>query len=420
MQKKNNFRGFWVIIALAFTALSLTGCPPEPTPVPGPIGPATITYTAEQTGGANNTTTSTGIVFTFSASVDSLNLADIIVGGVASKGSATLGGSGTSWTLSTITVNNAGLANVSINKPGIETATKSVIVHKQGQATPSEYRTIVWNFNGGTPGAGAQYPTQIAKDAVLAQPSPNPTKANSTFGGWYTDYALTQTYNFANPVTVDLSLYAKWETGSQPPATAHSHQWGEWTATTITGTEQRICATDQSHIEHRLTGTDRFTFASASDTSYRVSKGTATTGELRIPAYYRQDADSGYLPVTVISSGIDGNVNNNNAFGGTSITAVRIPDTVTSIATYAFLNCTSLTSVTIGASVTIIRQDAFAGCTKLTSITIPAITSIRFNVFYGWTASQTIYVPWTSYNRPSGWHSEWNNGCNAQIVYQGQ
>jgi uncharacterized repeat protein (TIGR02543 family) len=253
-------------------ALSLAGCPspePEPEPVPGPIGPATITYTAEQTGGANNTTTSAGIVFTFSASVDSLNAADIIVGGVASKGSATLSGSGTSWTLSTITVNNAGIANVSINKEGIETATKTVTVHKQGQVTPTEYRTIVWNFNGGTPGAGAQYPTQIAKDAVLAQPSPNPTKANSTFGGWYTNPGLTTPYNFANPVTENLSLYAKWEAGSQPPVEPPAE---------ITVTAGSTLAEKLSWVSSRSYGNNIYIIKVDNDESSGNESGSFTVG----------------------------------------------------------------------------------------------------------------------------------------------
>ena len=73
------------------------------------------------------------------------------------------------------------------------------------------YWSITWNYNGGTAGAGAQYPPQRENDKVLAKPSPDPTRSNYTFGGWYTDSALTQTYNFANAVTADLTLYAKWE-----------------------------------------------------------------------------------------------------------------------------------------------------------------------------------------------------------------
>ena len=363
-------------------ALSLTGCPPGPEPGGDPD---TITYTAEQTGGANNTTTSTGIVFTFSASVGSLNVADITVGGVASKGSATLSGSGKSWTLSTITVNNAGLANVSINKDGIETATKSVTVHKQGEVTPTEYRTIAWNFNGGTPGAGAQHPTQIAKDAVLAEPTPAPTKANSTFGGWYTNSGLTTAYNFASPVTVNLTLYAKWETGSQPPVPSHTHQWGAWTATTDVSIEERVCQTDPTHTETGLTGTNRFTFAAIDSTAYSVSKGTVTSGVIYIPAYYRPDTDSEYLPVTRIGFFDDYPPN-------TSIIAVHIPSTVTYIGNQAFRNCVGLASITIPASVTYIGNQAFSNCAGLASITIPASAGIYNNAFSGCTSLTSINV----------------------------
>ena len=97
-----------------------------------------ITYTAVQTGGTDNVTDSTGIVFTFSASVDSLDLtvADITVGGTATKGTTALSGSGTTRTLA-ITVNSAGTATVSINKTGIEAETKNVTVYKAGQSAPT-------------------------------------------------------------------------------------------------------------------------------------------------------------------------------------------------------------------------------------------------------------------------------------------
>ena len=93
-----------------------------------------ITYTATQYECANKTADSTGIVFTFSASVDSLNLTayDITVGGTAVKGTTMLRGTGTTRTLA-ITVNSAGTATVSINKIGIEAETKHVTVYKAGQ-----------------------------------------------------------------------------------------------------------------------------------------------------------------------------------------------------------------------------------------------------------------------------------------------
>ena len=59
-----------------------------------------------------------------------------------------------------------------------------------------------------------------------------------------------------------------------------------------------------------------------------------------------------------------------------------IPNSVTSIGSYAFFNCSSLTSITIPNSVTSIRSKAFEGCSSLTSITIPnSVTSIGESAF---------------------------------------
>ena len=38
----------------------------------------------------------------------------------------------------------------------------------------------------------------------------DPTKTGYTFGGWYTDEACTNAYDFSQPVTKDMTLYAKW------------------------------------------------------------------------------------------------------------------------------------------------------------------------------------------------------------------
>jgi hypothetical protein len=100
---------------------------------------ADITYSVEQTGGVDGTADSTGIVFTFNASVDSLNLtaANITVGERAAKAAdAVLTGEGTSRTLSPITVSKAGKATVTITKPGIVADTKHIDVYKDGEFVP--------------------------------------------------------------------------------------------------------------------------------------------------------------------------------------------------------------------------------------------------------------------------------------------
>ena len=66
-----------------------------------------------------------------------------------------------------------------------------------------------------------------------------------------------------------------------------------------------------------------------------------------------------------------------------SITSVTIGNSVTSIGSQAFRNCSGLTSVTIGNSVTSIGDDAFYKCSSLTSVTIPnSVTSIGRSAFY--------------------------------------
>ena len=74
-----------------------------------------------------------------------------------------------------------------------------------------------------------------------------------------------------------------------------------------------------------------------------------------------------------------------------------IPNSVTSIGEYAFYDCSSLTSVTIGESVTSIGSSAFYNCSSLTSVTIPnSITSIGDYAFYG--CSNITSVTWNAKN----------------------
>ena len=69
---------------------------------------------------------------------------------------------------------------------------------------------------------------------------------------------------------------------------------------------------------------------------------------------------------------------------GKEIIDMVIPNSVTSIGSFAFSNCSSLKSVTIPNSVTSIGERAFYGCNSLTSVTIPnSVTSIGDYAFSG-------------------------------------
>ena len=77
-----------------------------------------------------------------------------------------------------------------------------------------------------------------------------------------------------------------------------------------------------------------------------------------------------------------------------SLTSVTIPNSVTCIGSSAFTGCSSLTSVTIPNSVTCIGSSAFTGCSSLTSITIPnSVTSIGDRAFAGCSSLTSITIP---------------------------
>lgn len=77
-----------------------------------------------------------------------------------------------------------------------------------------------------------------------------------------------------------------------------------------------------------------------------------------------------------------------------NITGIEIPNSVTSIESSAFGDCTRLTSVTIPNTVTSIGERAFYGCSGLTSVTIPnSVTSIGENAFVGCTSLTSVTIP---------------------------
>ena len=94
----------------------------------------------------------------------------------------------------------------------------------------------------------------------------------------------------------------------------------------------------------------------------------------------------------------------------TEITNLIIPNSVTSIGSYAFRGCSGLTSVTIGNSVTSIGYSAFSGCSGLTSVTIPnSVTSIGTSAFYGCSGLTSITIP----NSVTSIGSYAFNGCSG-------
>ena len=80
--------------------------------------------------------------------------------------------------------------------------------------------------------------------------------------------------------------------------------------------------------------------------------------------------------------------------GNTSITYVRVPDTVSIINSFAFEKCTNLKKVILSNSLTAIGGAAFANCTNLSEIILPSsLTIIRQEAFANCISLKHINIP---------------------------
>lgn len=76
--------------------------------------------------------------------------------------------------------------------------------------------------------------------------------------------------------------------------------------------------------------------------------------------------------------------------------SVVIPNSVTTIGSMAFADCSSMTSVTLSDAITVIDEKTFAGCSSLESITIPnGVTTIGYNAFANCYGLASVTLPTT-------------------------
>ena len=81
-------------------------------------------------------------------------------------------------------------------------------------------------------------------------------------------------------------------------------------------------------------------------------------------------------------------------FEGWLLTSIKLPDSIRSIQSAAFKDCSLLSSVNIPSSVEKLSQDVFYGCSRLSSIIIPnTITEIGNSAFYNCESLTTLDIP---------------------------
>ena len=109
------------------------------------------------------------------------------------------------------------MASISVGSDGslyyVNDSGKLFAVKGNGQRV--KRYTVTFDANGKD---AAMPDSQRVKEGKAAtEPSTQPQCKGYTFGGWFTDEACTQAYDFSMPVTADLTLYAKWTKNAVNP-----------------------------------------------------------------------------------------------------------------------------------------------------------------------------------------------------------
>lgn len=85
-----------------------------------------------------------------------------------------------------------------------------------------------------------------------------------------------------------------------------------------------------------------------------------------------------------------------NAFAGTAITEIAVPQTITALENNVFSGCQQLQKVTLPPTLRTIGSSTFENCTALSEMVVPeAVTSIGNNAFSGCSALSSITMPET-------------------------
>ncbi len=176
-----------------------------------------------------------------------------------------------------------------------------------------------------------------------------------------------------------------------------SHDWGDWVLTApaqadAEGEETRTCRSNPDHIEKRAvppSGTEGLLFSKVqyidennAISGYAVSVGAAKDSEIFIPSIFCGEP--------IISIGFSG-------FQNSSVTSIRLPESIFIIDAHAFAYCRFLQSIEIPSNVNVVQHAAFNQCESLESVTFAGETHITGDAFAGCISLKSIKLTGNTY-----------------------
>lgn len=276
--------------------------------------------------------------------------------------------------------------------------------------------TISYEYNGGSAGDNpSTYRQGESIDLGEAY------KQYYNFGGWYADAALTQSVDDTSELSGDVVLYAKWNNrshrityvlngGTNHPSNPTTFNEADtsitlydpngngkdfmgwyldedftevFTVKSVQGRTRDITLyarwgnTSQLEIAGEPFGTGPY----AGGCSIKAKDGEVLSGKIIVPSIMKDAKGKSWivmklesdafisregieyvdLPGSIVEIGM-------NAFAGTGLRNIVIPDSVTTLGYSVFLNCLSLEWVVLPASIKQLQLNLFKGATKLQSV----------------------------------------------------
>lgn len=270
---------------------------------------------------------------------------------------------------------------------------------------PEESVLVSFDANGGLFPDGTRYKSAVYNSGAKASATAEePVYEGYQFAGWFTDVEGTNQFNFNNPVTDSVVLYARWD---DDPSYAYVTYYGNgkylMKSALPKGSVLGQSSADLSGYEvdgwyTEATLENKYSFGSAINSNITLYASYYSVGLVIVDGtvtnYYGNDST---VVVPNIYQGQPVTAIGDYAFyrssQATAIQYVELPDSITTLGEGAFYSCFNLIGVNLSANVTKIGASVFHGDLRLKYFgTIENVAVIPEHAFLGCESLKAIQL----------------------------